>query len=69
MKTFNANGKVPASVPSKRLLKSNPSTTSLYGTDVVSDEHKSLVESISKHVIYGIQSRVTKNGHYLSVTF
>lgn len=54
MKTFNVNGKIPTTVPSKRSLKSNPSTTSLYGTDVVSDEHKSLVESISKHVIYGI---------------
>lgn len=53
MKTFNANGKVPPSVPAKRPLKSNPSTTSLYGTDVVSDEHKSLVECISKHVLFG----------------
>lgn len=52
MKTFNQSKKVPAN-GLKKLLKSNPSTTSLYGTDVVSDEHKSLVESISKHIIYG----------------
>lgn len=55
MKTFNANGKIQTSNggPTKK-LRSNPSTTSLYGTDVVSDEHKSLVEKISKHVIYGM---------------
>ncbi|GJQ71556.1 hypothetical protein Trydic_g11264 [Trypoxylus dichotomus] len=51
IKTFNTNGKIPNKAFNKK-LKSNPSTTSLYGTDVVSDEHKSLVESISKHVIY-----------------
>lgn len=37
----------------KKVLKSNPSTTSLYGTDIVSEELKTLVESISKHIIYG----------------
>lgn len=53
VKTFNLNGKLPKTIdPQKKLLKSNPSTSSLYGTDVVSDEHKSLVESISKHIIY-----------------
>ena len=51
MKTFNASKKLPAN--GLKMLKSNPSTTSLYGTDVVSDEHKTLVESISKHIIYG----------------
>lgn len=50
MKTFNASKKIQNGY--KKLLKSNPSTTSLYGTDVVSDEHKSVVESISKHIIY-----------------
>lgn len=37
-----------------KLLKSNPSTNSLYGLDIVSEEHKQLVEVISKHIIYGI---------------
>lgn len=37
----------------KKVLKSHPSTTSLYGTDIVSEELKTLVESISKHIIYG----------------
>lgn len=50
--TFNTNGKIVPAIPLNKKLKSNPSTTSLYGTDVVSDEHKSLVESISKHVLY-----------------
>lgn len=48
VKTFNTTG----TVKSKSILRSNPSTTSLYGTDVVSDEHKTLVESISKHVLF-----------------
>ncbi|KAK9747487.1 Acyltransferase [Popillia japonica] len=51
VKTFNTNGKSSNNAFNKT-LKSNPSTTSLYGTDIVSEEHKSLVESISKHVIY-----------------
>ncbi|CAH0555865.1 unnamed protein product [Brassicogethes aeneus] len=51
VKTFDMTGKIPKSNV-KKVLQSNPSTTSLYGTDVVSDENKSLVESISKHIIY-----------------
>uniref|UniRef100_A0A6P7G532 Glycerol-3-phosphate acyltransferase 1, mitochondrial isoform X1 n=1 Tax=Diabrotica virgifera virgifera TaxID=50390 RepID=A0A6P7G532_DIAVI len=52
IKTFNTTGKmpIPNGIPHK--LQSNPSTTSLYGTDVVSDEHKCIVERISKHIIY-----------------
>lgn len=34
-------------------MRSRPSTTSLYGTDVVAEEHKQLVQCISKHVLYG----------------
>lgn len=34
------------------MLRSNPSTSSLYGTDIVSEEHKTLVECVSKHVLY-----------------
>ncbi|KAL1491850.1 hypothetical protein ABEB36_012385 [Hypothenemus hampei] len=51
---FNLTSTSSSSKPSitNRILKSNPSTNSLYGTDVVSDEHKSLVENISKHVLY-----------------
>jgi hypothetical protein len=30
-----------------------PSSASLYGTDIVSDENRQLVESIARHIIYG----------------
>lgn len=44
----------PNGIVGNKILKSNPSTSSLYGLDVVSDEHKQLVEDISKHIIYGM---------------
>lgn len=39
------------SVP--RPLKSTVSSSSLYGTDVVVEEHRQLVDNIAKHVIHG----------------
>lgn len=39
------------SISSKR-LKHQPSTSSLYGTDVVDEEHRALVDSIARHVVY-----------------
>nr|CAH7741119.1 unnamed protein product [Callosobruchus chinensis] len=50
VKTFNTSGKLPNG--KKPGLTSKASTNSLYGTDVVSEDHKQLVESISKHIIY-----------------
>ncbi|KAG5891867.1 hypothetical protein JTB14_015886 [Gonioctena quinquepunctata] len=50
VKTFNMNTRIPP--PNGLTLKSKASTSSIYGTDLVSDEHKILVESISKHIIY-----------------
>lgn len=44
----------PNGVLGHKVLKSNPSTNSLYGLDVVSEDHKLLVEVISKHIIYGM---------------
>lgn len=38
--------------PSKKLLHTVPSSTSLFGTDVVADEHRQLVNTIARHVIY-----------------
>uniref|UniRef100_A0A1A9WY40 Phospholipid/glycerol acyltransferase domain-containing protein n=1 Tax=Glossina brevipalpis TaxID=37001 RepID=A0A1A9WY40_9MUSC len=38
--------------PSARTLQHNQSTSSLYGTDVVCEEHRSLIESISRQVVY-----------------
>lgn len=37
----------------KKVLQSTPSSSSLYGTDVVVEEHRQLVESIGRHVIHG----------------
>jgi len=37
----------------KKVLHSLPSSASLYGTDIVSEEHRQLVESIARHIIYG----------------
>ncbi|KAK5644911.1 hypothetical protein RI129_006211 [Pyrocoelia pectoralis] len=51
VKTFH-NGKLQNHVVFPKNLRANPSNSSLYGTDVVSDEHKHLVEKISKHVLY-----------------
>lgn len=42
---------VPA--PSERPLKVTMSTSSLYGTDVVVEEHRQLVDKIARHVVYG----------------
>ncbi|XP_034256133.1 glycerol-3-phosphate acyltransferase 1, mitochondrial isoform X2 [Thrips palmi] len=36
----------------KKILQSTPSSSSLYGTDVVVEEHRQLVESIARHVIH-----------------
>lgn len=56
MKTFDLTQKAvpPNGIVGNKMLQSNPSTNSLYGLDVVSDEHKQLVEDISKHIIYGM---------------
>lgn len=40
----------------KKVLQSTPSSSSLYGTDVVVEEHRQLVESIARHVIHGMET-------------
>lgn len=35
-----------------RVLQHNQSTSSLYGTDVVCEEHRNLIESISRQVVF-----------------
>ncbi|XP_074029311.1 glycerol-3-phosphate acyltransferase mino isoform X2 [Leptinotarsa decemlineata] len=54
VKTFNTNGRTSAinGLSDKKSLKSKPSNSSIYGTDLVCNENKLLVESISKHIIY-----------------
>lgn len=37
----------------KKILHTVPSSASLYGTDVI-EEHRQLVDSIARHVIYGM---------------
>lgn len=38
--------------PYYRTLQHNQSTSSLYGTDVVCEEHRNLIESISRQVVF-----------------
>ncbi|CAG9822276.1 unnamed protein product [Phaedon cochleariae] len=52
VKTFNMNSNMVAPLNGHKMLKSNPSVNSLYGTDVVSEEQRGLVAQISKHIIY-----------------
>lgn len=50
VKTFNMNQNT---VPSEqKSLQSHPTRGSLYGTDIVTEEHKCIVESMSKHIMY-----------------
>lgn len=38
--------------PVQKRLTHQPSTSSLFGTDVVHEEHRALVDSIARHVVY-----------------
>lgn len=40
-------------VQKEKIFRSIPSTTSLYGTDVVDESHRVLVDKIARHLIYG----------------
>lgn len=51
MGTFQS--KVGSKTSKKKVLHSVPSTASLYGTDVAIEEHRLLVDSIARHIIYG----------------
>lgn len=42
-----------------RRLQHNPSSSSLYGTDIVREEQRSLVDSIARHVVYDCASATT----------
>ncbi|XP_046667769.1 glycerol-3-phosphate acyltransferase 1, mitochondrial isoform X4 [Homalodisca vitripennis] len=44
--------KIAPKTNKKKILHSVPSTASLYGTDVVVEEHRQLVDSIARHVVY-----------------
>ena len=54
LKFFQAQqNKLAIPSPAQRPLKVTMSTSSLYGTDVVVEEHRQLVEKIGRHVVYG----------------
>ncbi|KOC63702.1 Glycerol-3-phosphate acyltransferase 1, mitochondrial [Habropoda laboriosa] len=48
-----AAGKV---TPNDRPLKSTMSSSSLYGTDIVAEEYRQLVDSIARHIVYDCAS-------------
>ncbi|XP_015585337.1 glycerol-3-phosphate acyltransferase 1, mitochondrial isoform X2 [Cephus cinctus] len=53
LKSFQAQqNKLPVTGTVEKTLKYTMSTSSLYGTDVVVEEHRQLVDSIARHVVY-----------------
>lgn len=42
---------IPHAIPSQRKLLTGPSTTSMYGIEVI-DKHRELVDNIARHVVY-----------------
>lgn len=54
VKAFQAQqNKLALRNPSERTLKYTMSNSSLYGTDVIVEEQRQLVDSIARHVVYG----------------
>lgn len=51
-KIAKEDGNMKIYKPGARQLQHNQSTSSLYGTDVVCEEHRTLIESISRQVVY-----------------
>jgi hypothetical protein len=52
-----------ADAKSKKSLHTVPSSASLYGTDIMVEEHRLLVESIARHIVYG-ESLTVWNIHF-----
>lgn len=54
VKTFQAQqNKMVIKPMLERSLKSSVSNSSIYGTDIVVEEHRQLVDGIARHVVYG----------------
>lgn len=51
-KIAKEDGSMKIYKPSARTLQHNQSTSSLYGTDVVCEEHRNLIDSISRQVVF-----------------
>lgn len=56
VKSFSKANETGSRPGIRRSLQHNPSTSSLYGTDVVQEEHRVLVDSIARHVVYDCAS-------------
>ncbi|XP_017889920.1 glycerol-3-phosphate acyltransferase 1, mitochondrial isoform X2 [Ceratina calcarata] len=52
----NQQNKLVKTPPSQKTLKSTMSSSSLYGTDVIAEEYRLLVDSIARHVVYDCTS-------------
>ncbi|XP_011140839.1 glycerol-3-phosphate acyltransferase 1, mitochondrial isoform X2 [Harpegnathos saltator] len=52
IKSFQAQQNKTAKLWPERSLKSSRSSSSIYGTDVVVEEHRQLVDRIARHVVY-----------------
>lgn len=53
VKAFQAQQNKLALKTSEGHLKYTMSNSSLYGTDVVVEEHRQMVDCIARHVVYG----------------
>lgn len=56
VKSFRKANELGSKPGIRRSLQHNPSTSSLYGTDVVQEENRVLVDSIARHVVYDCAS-------------
>lgn len=54
--TFRSNEAILSASSESKRLQHNPSSSSLYGTDIVREEQRSLVDNIARHVVYDCAS-------------
>ncbi|XP_063704039.1 glycerol-3-phosphate acyltransferase 1, mitochondrial isoform X2 [Culicoides brevitarsis] len=54
--SFSKTNEIGSRTGNRHLLQHNLSTSSLYGTDVVQEEHRVLVDRIARHVVYDCAS-------------
>lgn len=53
LKAFQVQQNKTNLTPTEKPLKYTLSTSSLYGTDVVVEENRQLIDSIGRHVVFG----------------
>lgn len=54
--SFNRSNSIASINGEPKRLQQNPSSSSLYGTDIVQEEQRSLVDNIARHVVYDCAS-------------